>query len=557
MAVCKGNLRQLGLALNLYHDTYGSFPPAYVTDASGTPAHSWRVLLLPQLGEHELYAAYRFDEPWNGPHNRELLARMPAVYACPEHQAPESGITRYVAIVGKETIWPEQYAAALHDVRDGSSNTIQLVEWSDSDIAWLEPRDIRYADREQTLARIAHPPGETDGFQHVLMADGAIRSIRTQIDRKTYRWLQTINSGLPLPGVAWPVDESLQQHDFGSIRPAEAFAQTEVVPVLNAPVGDGRNVVWCATFQMAWDDLRGVLNGAPVELQGAPPLAAALNAESYDRAALAPETYVARGGRQSQGIVEDILREMAVRFPAVQPQLLNPRPSPNAVVLYCYLLKVLPFAEHYQRLTEPLSFQSGENTVSVAAFGLTENPGDGFDKRAISRQISVLDYAGPDDFILQLATANARDVIVLAKVEPSTTLSESLMQVRRRIDESPLTPAQRTFRMRETLAVPVLTLNVDRRYEELIGRDFLNPETSDLFIDRAAQIIRFRLDERGAHLVSEVEIIGENGHGAPVALDEPRRFIFDRPFLIYLQEAGTSTPYFAAWIGNTELMEPE
>ena len=46
------NLRQLGLALHMYHDTYRSFPPAVVTDASGRPLYSGRVLLLPFL-EHE------------------------------------------------------------------------------------------------------------------------------------------------------------------------------------------------------------------------------------------------------------------------------------------------------------------------------------------------------------------------------------------------------------------------------------------------------------------------------------------------------------------------
>jgi hypothetical protein len=107
----------------------------------------------------------------------------------------------------------------------------------------------------------------------------------------------------------------------------------------------------------------------------------------------------------------------------------------------------------------------------------------------------------------------------------------------------------------EPLAIPVLTLNVRRNYGEILGRHILNPELTGLWIDRAAEVIRFRLDETGAHLEAEAEIVGENGHSEPVPVPGPRRFVFDRPFLLLLQERDASTPYFAAWIANTELME--
>jgi hypothetical protein len=46
---CSSRLFSIRMALRNYHDTYGSFPPAYVPDANGKPMHSWRALILPFL----------------------------------------------------------------------------------------------------------------------------------------------------------------------------------------------------------------------------------------------------------------------------------------------------------------------------------------------------------------------------------------------------------------------------------------------------------------------------------------------------------------------------
>src|SRR5690242_6262790 len=51
-------LKQLAFALNCYHDVYKSFPPAYVADKNGKPLYSWRVLILPNIGENELYQRF-------------------------------------------------------------------------------------------------------------------------------------------------------------------------------------------------------------------------------------------------------------------------------------------------------------------------------------------------------------------------------------------------------------------------------------------------------------------------------------------------------------------
>ena len=45
----RGQMRQIGLALANFDDTFNTLPPAIIYGPDGTPWHSWRVLLLPWL----------------------------------------------------------------------------------------------------------------------------------------------------------------------------------------------------------------------------------------------------------------------------------------------------------------------------------------------------------------------------------------------------------------------------------------------------------------------------------------------------------------------------
>jgi hypothetical protein len=83
--VCSANLAIIGIALHQYHNDYGCFPPAYIADANGKPMHSWRVLVLASADypSRSIFDAYNFNEPWDGPNNRMLAAKMGILYAVP------------------------------------------------------------------------------------------------------------------------------------------------------------------------------------------------------------------------------------------------------------------------------------------------------------------------------------------------------------------------------------------------------------------------------------------------------------------------------------------
>src|SRR5205823_2150780 len=73
--------KRIGRAFQAYGDDHKQrLPPAAVRDPEGRPLLSWRVLLLSYLGDEDLFLQFRLDEPWDSPHNRTLLPRMPDVY---------------------------------------------------------------------------------------------------------------------------------------------------------------------------------------------------------------------------------------------------------------------------------------------------------------------------------------------------------------------------------------------------------------------------------------------------------------------------------------------
>lgn len=75
------NLREIAGAFQKYREANKRYPPAVVYDKNGHPLHSWRVLILPYLGEEELFRQFHLDESWDSPHNLPLLSKIPQVFA--------------------------------------------------------------------------------------------------------------------------------------------------------------------------------------------------------------------------------------------------------------------------------------------------------------------------------------------------------------------------------------------------------------------------------------------------------------------------------------------
>lgn len=147
---CQNNLKQIGLAFHMYHDTQGSLPPGHrsLTATQPMPWSGWPLSLLPNLEQSALFAnaqaAYRLTRnPFlNPPHTG--LAMVVQTYVCPsdgnsafprpgERTGVVAAYTDYLSVSGRNyathdgVLFPDSHIR-FAEITDGTSNTLLAGE---------------------------------------------------------------------------------------------------------------------------------------------------------------------------------------------------------------------------------------------------------------------------------------------------------------------------------------------------------------------------------------------------------------------------------------------
>ncbi len=165
---CGNNLKQMGLAFHLYHDTHRQFPSAYVSQPGGAredattldaaPGWAWGELLLPFLEQENLHAQFVHAAPCWDALNATPARVVLDVFLCPSASGDRGpfnvlddsgavlatfGRSHYVANVGQEEPWGFTASSFIGiadgplyrnsttraaDVTDGLSNTVFVGE---------------------------------------------------------------------------------------------------------------------------------------------------------------------------------------------------------------------------------------------------------------------------------------------------------------------------------------------------------------------------------------------------------------------------------------------
>jgi hypothetical protein len=181
---CSNNIQKLGIAIYLYKEDYGCFPPSFTTDENGQPMHSWRALILPYLkSELHKQIPYNFNEPWDSSYNKQFHDKMPNLFCCPfVTKTSRNSTPSYAMITGKNTISDCQSSDSLKDT--SFITTIMLIEIKNANFNWLEPVDIQLDQLQYAYKKNKNMPNLIGSYHdsltrnfNICTCDGSIHAL--------------------------------------------------------------------------------------------------------------------------------------------------------------------------------------------------------------------------------------------------------------------------------------------------------------------------------------------------------------------------------------------
>lgn len=339
---------------------------------------------------------------------------------------------------------------------------------------------------------------------------------------------------------------------------------TTVLATLDCPLPSGHNAIWCATFQMAWDQYQERIAGEPIIVRGAEELANRLNNAAFPTENIERESYYATAGAVNDGILEEIQGEMARRFPNESPPAFDERyrTLPGVMVAYAYLSLTVDFEHPFHTNESPFAFAGSDGTkTEVTAF--SDLPERTREADQVREQVEILHYGyadarDSDTFAVDLCKHTDPYQIVLARMPVSGTLRETVAGVEQAIAQFKADPDYETLRRLrpiDHLMVPDVLYKLTHHFRELEGRKLGNQHLIGAVFFEALQKIDFSLSRTGVVLRSMATLGSTRSRSARTT--QPRYLYFNRPFLIYVkQRRPDAQPFFVMWVDNAELLQP-
>jgi len=200
-SACSNNHKQIALAMHNYHDTYRQLG-SNIVEEDGAKYKSWRTGILPFIEQGALADVYDDEKAWDAPENASMADVQLDAYRCPSSTIGPAEASYQIITCdpakSPHSIFTTGQRVSFADIRDGTSNTIMVVE-SNGAVKWVAVDDLDFQTMPMRVASgtlgtkdisSMHPGGV-----NVSMADGATQFLTVTIDPVVLEALITRDGG--------------------------------------------------------------------------------------------------------------------------------------------------------------------------------------------------------------------------------------------------------------------------------------------------------------------------------------------------------------------------
>ena len=326
------------------------------------------------------------------------------------------------------------------------------------------------------------------------------------------------------------------------VPPAKVNTKLNIVTSLEDEITS--NTAWCGTFNLIWNDLKNDLAKQDIIFSPQPKMVDNLNKGTFNTSYLSEDSYYKVYGTPTPELKKQIEKAIKEKFNETSSILDDfnwDGATEKDYFLYTMLKKEFEFPKVFTNLDNG-NFGKYKN---VKYFGIDSNT-----KKDVREQVEVLYYNSSSDFAVKLNTKQ-NDEVIISRGNTENNFGDIFKGI---IEKSHKYEGSKSFEKTDKLKIPKISFNLKQEITEVENKPYTFSNGDIYYIEKALQTIEFDLDEKGGRIKSEA---GMKNKLAEIIPEEPRDFIVDDTFTIFLKEKGKDLPYFAAQISDISQVQED
>ena len=218
---------------------------------------------------------------------------------------------------------------------------------------------------------------------------------------------------------------------------SENLKSTKITPVMDTFINTNENLIYCSTFQMAWNELCNKYAMGTLEIKDAPDYVEKLNELYKQKPLLDEDSYLAMSGTGAENILDKINKAVKKKFGHLNKDELPPKFNFPVgfldIVAFAYLYKNLEFEIPFD-ITKPIYMNCQNKIFKAETFGFNLNRNL---EKKLDKQFKLLYYKETTtennfhsaEVVIKLISKSTTDEIIISTVQSGQTMKETYERI--------------------------------------------------------------------------------------------------------------------------------